>query len=426
LNRPRTSKPRGICSYYNTQRGCFAGDTCKFIHAETSPVPSVSPQEFILTPYDAAKTCRYYANGYCRRGANCWFRHVDPNRKRRPEPAEEDELLCSICLEKPLTFGLLGGCSHVFCIQCIRQWRDPANKSGDLASSSNTKKCPMCRAPSKFITPCSRFWKDGEEGKERVIEAYKQSMSRVPCRYFQDSKAKNPKKPFCRFGRDCFYQHLNDDGTKYVFKDGVDVCMKIHSQRDHFHTIYDYEPHFFGAWAGGISMFAVDLTHEDAIPDDSRRSRPRPPNALDIPHTSSRHGNNSNSIDADSTTAAQRSSAGDVDPPRDGEVRRDLHFMEQIQRMAERFMASFEGGLFLPPVESGRSSPVPRQETPPPLLEPDDVERPATGAFERINQNASTIIEIEEDQTSEPPFVTDGRGRVVWSAVNNSESSDVQ
>lgn len=95
-------------------------------------------------------------------------------------------------------------------------------------------------------------------------------------------------------------------------------------------------------------------------------------------------------------------------------------------------MASFEGGLLLPPAESSRSSPVPRRETSPPPLEPDDVEpspssaRPAT-VFERINQNASTVIEIEEDQTSEPPFVTDGRGRVVWSAVNsNLESSDVQ
>lgn len=49
----------------------------------------------------------------------------------------------------------------------------------------------------------------------------------VEPRYFQESKAKNPKKPFCCFGKDCFYQHLNDDGTKHVFKDGVDVCMKV-------------------------------------------------------------------------------------------------------------------------------------------------------------------------------------------------------
>lgn len=52
--------------------------------------------------------------GYCRRGANCWFRHtIDPNRKRTPEPTDEDELLCSICLDKPTTFGLLGTTFHV-------------------------------------------------------------------------------------------------------------------------------------------------------------------------------------------------------------------------------------------------------------------------------------------------------------------------
>jgi E3 ubiquitin-protein ligase makorin len=31
----------------------------------------------------------------------------------------------------------------------------------------------------------------------------------------------------CPFGKDCFYQHLQDDGTRFVFKDGVDRSMKV-------------------------------------------------------------------------------------------------------------------------------------------------------------------------------------------------------
>ena len=61
-NRPATHKPRGVCRYYNVPRGCFAGDKCKFLHGEppVDPKPEEPP---LLTPYDKAKRCRYYAQG---------------------------------------------------------------------------------------------------------------------------------------------------------------------------------------------------------------------------------------------------------------------------------------------------------------------------------------------------------------------------
>ncbi|KAK2463701.1 hypothetical protein APHAL10511_004452 [Amanita phalloides] len=392
LNRPPTSKPRGTCKYYNSPRGCFAGDKCKFLHG--------IPQDdaVLLTPYDSAKTCRYYAQGYCRRGADCWFRHViNPNGKRSPESAEEDELTCSICLENPVVFGLLGGCSHVFCIQCLRQWRDPANKSGDLLASSNTKNCPMCRAPSSFITPSCKYWKDGEEGKVKAIQSYKKSMSRVACRYFQESKVESPKEPFCPFGKDCFYQHINDDGTEHVFSDGVDVCMKIRSRRHHSHHVYDYDPHFFGA---RIPLFSVELERSSG---DGQRSRT-----------------------SDTLASQRRGSTSDVDAAiqdANEETRRSMDLIEHVHLMAEHFIASFAPSLARRFGE--RWSSPPRQDTPLPPLEQDNG---SSSAFQRINQNDSMIIDIDDEQANgsnaEPPFVTDGRGRVVWSAVN--ESSDVQ
>lgn len=67
-------------------------------------------------------------------------------------------------------------------LQCIKQWRDKQNKSNEVLESGNTKKCPMCRAPSRFITPSSKFWKDGTDGKQKATQAFTESMARVPCR----------------------------------------------------------------------------------------------------------------------------------------------------------------------------------------------------------------------------------------------------
>ncbi|KAJ7504530.1 hypothetical protein B0H11DRAFT_1710324 [Mycena galericulata] len=210
-SRPVTSKARGICKYYSTERGCFAGRTCKFLHG---PVAT-------HTPYDQAKTCHFYAAGFCKRGAQCWFSHTKGKEK---EVIEEEDDLCSICFEKPITYGLLNGCGHIFCITCIKQWRDPINKTE--AGAGNTKLCPMCRQPAKFIIPSSKFHPHGE-AKDAVIARYMESMARVPCRHFQRSLSTTPPRPFCPFGKDCFYQHRNLDGSEHVTDQGVDACMRV-------------------------------------------------------------------------------------------------------------------------------------------------------------------------------------------------------
>ena len=90
------------------------------------------------------------------------------------------------------------GCSHVFCItvsvsninvclqcdtaQCIKEWRDSSKKYSHEGISEVTKQCPMCRAPSKYITPSSIFYKHGDARKDSVVNAYKESMARVPCK----------------------------------------------------------------------------------------------------------------------------------------------------------------------------------------------------------------------------------------------------
>ncbi|KIK60305.1 hypothetical protein GYMLUDRAFT_602443 [Collybiopsis luxurians FD-317 M1] len=227
MDRPSTSKARGICRYYQYPRGCFAGDGCKFLHGDPKVDKGTNAR---LTPYDQAKTCRYFAKGFCKHGDKCWFRHITPkpvDTAAEIDPADE---ACSICFENPPVYGLLAGCSHVFCISCLKEWRDPKAKSADVVQSGVHKKCPMCRAPSKFIIPSSLFYKQGDPQKEQTITAYKDSMAKVPCRYFVQSRARNKDQPFCPFGKDCFYRHSNEDGSMYVFTDGVDVSMRRASE----------------------------------------------------------------------------------------------------------------------------------------------------------------------------------------------------
>ncbi|KAF9268987.1 hypothetical protein L218DRAFT_852143, partial [Marasmius fiardii PR-910] len=226
MDRPSTSKSRGICKYYTTPRGCFNGKKCKFIHGDPQVDKGVNAR---LTPYDQSKTCWYYARGYCKRAEKCWFLHELPQSREVGKALDENEDIdenCSICFEKPSLYGLLTGCSHVFCITCLKQWRDPAAKSVDMVDSGVHKKCPMCRAPSSFITPSSLFYKSEDPRKEETINLYKLSMARVPCKYFQQSIIKKAK-PMCPFGKDCFYQHLNDDGTPYIFREGVEASMRV-------------------------------------------------------------------------------------------------------------------------------------------------------------------------------------------------------
>ncbi|KAL5525986.1 hypothetical protein ACEPAG_7324 [Sanghuangporus baumii] len=224
--RPTTSKPRGTCHYFRSSRGCRNGDACKFLHGDNET----------LSPYDKSKTCKFYVAGFCKRGDKCWFRHINStsgessielvlstNTGTSTELDNEDEpTICSICQEKPVTYGLLEDCSHVFCLECIRGWRDPSGKTQDIVISGNTKRCPYCRKSSKFVTPSSVFYPDGDPLKATTIANYMASMSRIPCKYFERSL---PGSRFCPFGKDCFYQHKELDGTDFVFERGADYYM---------------------------------------------------------------------------------------------------------------------------------------------------------------------------------------------------------
>ena len=92
--------------------------------ASMTPIPQVR-----LPPNQIP--CRFFQAGCCTRGEKCWYRH-DIERPTMPEPvaaastpnatdapASSDSTeveTCSICFDKPETYGLMTGCDHIFCL----------------------------------------------------------------------------------------------------------------------------------------------------------------------------------------------------------------------------------------------------------------------------------------------------------------------
>ncbi|KAK9379573.1 uncharacterized protein V2V93DRAFT_381582 [Kockiozyma suomiensis] len=167
------------------------------------------------------------------------------------EESDNSKELCAICLEVPTTYGLLTNCDHVFCLGCIREWRQqqgmasvsvvvreavsrtpvmdqrlmvdvntgvdstfnetiasgspPQNSRSKLRNLS--KCCPLCRNVSDYVVPSSHLpvevshlSRTDQLTKKDIIDAYLATLKHIPCKYFV-------QKRLCRFGNDCFYSH---------------------------------------------------------------------------------------------------------------------------------------------------------------------------------------------------------------------------
>ncbi|KAK5639428.1 hypothetical protein RI129_011920 [Pyrocoelia pectoralis] len=116
---------------------------------------------------------------------------------------------CGICFETVVEkesfdrrFGILNRCNHVFCLSCIRKWRQARSFENRVVKS-----CPSCRVPSEFVCPSS-YWVETKEEKDRLIKCYKQVLANKPCKYFKQGRGE------CPFGNKCFYLHALPDGTR--------------------------------------------------------------------------------------------------------------------------------------------------------------------------------------------------------------------
>ncbi|KAG8965969.1 hypothetical protein FRC03_012704 [Tulasnella sp. 419] len=223
-------------------------------------------------------------SGYCLRGESCWFRHVTDDgkevgkSKQKEEPtvtetqrddnkeSEHEPEMCGICFDVPTVYGLLDGCSHIFCLSCIKMWRGGGQDSIPQ-QSQNHRQCPGCRQPTlRFITPSSQFYAEGTPKKIEVKKAYKLSMSKVPCKFFQES---SPTNRLCPYGKDCYYLHENPDGTKYQFKHGAKASRRLWNQHQRRLNGQTSEPRFqrrpswLGGPRGGPSLDLWEYLFED-------------------------------------------------------------------------------------------------------------------------------------------------------------------
>ncbi len=122
-----------------------------------------------------------------------------------------DDTECGICLETVVSaerpgrrFGLLTGCAHGFCLECIRAWRGRTDLPADTVRS-----CPLCRAISFYVIPCERFVADAAR-KARVHAAFLAQNARVSCRNWDLGRGS------CPFGSSCHFAHLLPDGTEAI------------------------------------------------------------------------------------------------------------------------------------------------------------------------------------------------------------------
>ncbi|KAK9467528.1 hypothetical protein V1512DRAFT_261395 [Lipomyces arxii] len=169
--------------------------------------------------------CKFLRSGECRRGAECWFLHDEPVRSvptedfhngLEGEHDNEDEC-CGICMSRPAVYGLLLNCKHVFCADCIREWRATEGFATVIVSTDGTtrsneyiwrpgrskhtrmlnKCCPYCRKLSDYIVPSSRM-PVSDADKQAIITGYLRTLRHIPCKY-------GPSK--CLFGYNCLYGH---------------------------------------------------------------------------------------------------------------------------------------------------------------------------------------------------------------------------
>lgn len=185
------------------------------------PPPAAAAEAYYHTNTDnyntskSSKTavCSFFLAGNCRYGAMCRNSHDVGGHDEYEQWAEQMLLQqeiedaqnaeCGICFTKleGNTLGMLSHCSCVFCLNCIRAWRQEGLA---IAKSEQVRLCPLCRTESYFVVPCLRLVKDPAR-KQVLVENYKISLKNTPCKYYQNDGN-------CPFGTSCFYNHVKLNG----------------------------------------------------------------------------------------------------------------------------------------------------------------------------------------------------------------------
>ena len=177
-----------------------------------------TPEPTESAPSKVNEVCRYWLNGNCIYGDKCWYAHHLTKQQEVTKQPFFDEIstTCCICQEDILKnhkrFGLMQSkcrkevslvdCNHLFCLECIRNWR--YSNLGD----PNVRRCPLCRATSFYVIPSNEPIFDPE---------VKQITCRNPLQVFQWRKRSLPLwRVLFLFAQTCKWRNVcfqNGDAT---------------------------------------------------------------------------------------------------------------------------------------------------------------------------------------------------------------------
>jgi len=117
---------------------------------------------------------------------------------------------CGICFESMTDkrYALLEGCNHIFCMTCLMQWRHQSHEE-----HTQRRACPTCRELSYLVVP-SYSWPATPEEKESRIQRVLKEKAAIPCSRFKIGQLGS-----CLYGKNCFYAHLDHDGSSLKEQD---------------------------------------------------------------------------------------------------------------------------------------------------------------------------------------------------------------
>ncbi|CAD6197155.1 unnamed protein product [Caenorhabditis auriculariae] len=197
---PRTEEEeqaaRQLCPYFEMKGECSRQD-CIFVHGDLCEMCS----RYSLHPFNENLRHQHFKE--------CLASH-ELAMNEAFATANSMDKSCGICmeniLEKNLRFGILKGCKHCFCLNCIREWR---RKHESLEFDSKVvRSCPECRQHSDYVVP-SVVWVEDEEEKNVLIQMYIENTKTKVCKYY----ANGSMSEGCPFGNKCFYKHQMPDGS---------------------------------------------------------------------------------------------------------------------------------------------------------------------------------------------------------------------
>lgn len=201
---------------------CVYGDTCEYVHGDLCDLCGL----YCLNPVNEENRKKHVKE--------CMEQH-EKDMELSFAIARSKDKFCGICMEIVVEkqgvdqrFGILQNCNHVFCLECIRKWRQNKEKH---FNNEIARACPECRVASDFICPSTYWVGDIKEEKEKLIKGYKNALGDKHCKYFKNGEGK------CPFGNKCFYKHVDKfnqkvdvgDPKKYVrrFNRNGDIEMRV-------------------------------------------------------------------------------------------------------------------------------------------------------------------------------------------------------